>query len=279
MKTDFNKIECDILLALSDFLPHNQNQIADLIGNNHKKSTDRVHVSRCLENLKTYLDRAPNDLDELGKKWVLKQDIQTLRQITEKYPSLISDLQKNDKFLSILIEKHSWIFKLPKLIPERRLIVETPGHEIPRPEYELNDDWEAMPSKPDKELNEAYLLEAEAKLKLKLELSPDFFKICILNDPDNLKDIFDEIFWQTKEGQFYEFIRESILEEQNIISELFPPSPRNNPADNFYPKCSDIIFESCVHHDILTGYKNTEAVDYLKKMIKDDMLKEIGEYP
>lgn len=109
MKTDFHKIESDILVALSDFLPHNQNQIADLIGKNHKvTSTNRVHVTRCLKELKKYLDRVPNELDELGKKWVLKQDIETIRQIVKNYPSLISDLQKSDIVLSLLIDKDNF---------------------------------------------------------------------------------------------------------------------------------------------------------------------------
>ncbi len=83
MKTDLKQIEREVLVALSDFIPHNQNQIADLIGRSHQKSTNRVHVSRSLDNLKPYLKRYPNEIDELGKKWAIDQDIHTLKQIVE----------------------------------------------------------------------------------------------------------------------------------------------------------------------------------------------------
>ena len=105
MKTDFKKIECDILVLLSDFKPYNQNNIADLIGKNHKeKSTNRVHVSRCMKKLKPFLERRPNEIDELGKKWILKEDFETIRQIVRIYPSVILSYCKSDKILSMLID-------------------------------------------------------------------------------------------------------------------------------------------------------------------------------
>ncbi len=102
MNPDLNQIERDILVGLSDFIPRNQNQITDLIHKDRKKSTDRVHVHRALKNLAPYLERSPNKLDELGKRWVFKKDIDIIRQIVKKYPSIVPDLQKSDIILSML---------------------------------------------------------------------------------------------------------------------------------------------------------------------------------
>ncbi len=188
-------------------------------------------------------------------------ELPVTQKLLGKHPVLVQDLQNNDNILSMLVERHSWIFKLPIPIPSH---------------YTFDDEGNAKIDIPSKVLNDAYLLEAKEKLKLKLGLSADFFKICIINEPDNLKNIFDEIFWQTKDGKIYEFIRESLAEEQHINYGLSPPSPRNHPTTNFYSKCSDIIFKSCVYHDIFTGHKNAKAIEYLKKMIKDEMLEKIN---
>lgn len=104
MNPDLNQIETDILVGLSDFIPRNQNQITDLIHKDREKSTDRVHVHRALKNLKPYFERRPNQLDELGKRWVLKKDIDTIRQIVKEYPSpsIVLGLQKSDKIINLI---------------------------------------------------------------------------------------------------------------------------------------------------------------------------------
>lgn len=125
MKADLTQIEADILSVLLDFSPRNQNQITDSIGKSHDNSTDRVHVHRALKNLEPYLKRSRNELDELGKKWTIKldvetitryeakkrqqatietmkRDMETIKQIVEKYPSLIPILQEKGWVMTLL---------------------------------------------------------------------------------------------------------------------------------------------------------------------------------
>ena len=106
MKTDLKQIEADILIRLSDFIPRNQNQITNLIGKDHNNSTDRVHIHRAIKNLEPYLERVPNQLDDLGKKWTLRQHIETTRQIVENYPSLIFYLQRNQIIINQLFAEN-----------------------------------------------------------------------------------------------------------------------------------------------------------------------------
>ncbi len=115
MKTDLKQIEVDILIKLSDFIPRNQNQITDLIGKNHDNSTDRVHIHRALKNLKPYLERALNQLDDQGKKWTIRQHIETTRQIVEKYPSLILYLQKNPIIINQLFVENKTLNQTPQI--------------------------------------------------------------------------------------------------------------------------------------------------------------------
>ncbi|MCX9086817.1 MAG: hypothetical protein OIN90_04570 [Candidatus Methanoperedens sp.] len=186
MKTDFSKKECDILVGLSDFKPRNQNQMADLIGS-REKSTDRVHVSRCLKNIKTYLKRVPNDLDESGTRWVLRYEIQTLRQIAEKYPSIIPDLQNNDKILDLLQDNHPE-FHNPgiEISPELREFCKCDPEEI-RSYIDKGDRRKFKPLIiPFLEAqNQAF----KGDFKNYLRESPTFFKMCLLHDSEPLKDI------------------------------------------------------------------------------------------
>lgn len=188
-------------------------------------------------------------------------ELPIIQKLLEKHPILIQDLQINDTILSMLVERHSWIFKLP---------IQIPSH------YKFDDDRNAKIDIPSKELNNSYTNKAKKDLRLKLELSNAFFKIFLLNEPDTLKNIFDEIFWQTEEGQLYKFIRESLVREQHANSKLFPPSPRDHPTNNFYSKCSAILFKSCIYYDTFTGNKNNKAIEYIKKMIRDEILKEMS---
>lgn len=125
MKADLTQIEADILSVLLDFSPRNQNQITDSIGKSHNNSTDRVHVHRALKNLEPYLKRSRNELDELGKKWTIKldvetitryeakerqqatietmeRDMETIKQIVKNYPSIIPILQEKGWIMTLL---------------------------------------------------------------------------------------------------------------------------------------------------------------------------------
>jgi hypothetical protein len=115
MKTYLKQIEVDILIGLSDFIPRNQNQITDLIGKNHDNSTDRVHVHRALKNLGPYLERAPNQLDDPGKKWTIRQHIETTRQIVENYEPLVLYFQKSQIVINQLFVENKILNHPPEI--------------------------------------------------------------------------------------------------------------------------------------------------------------------
>ena len=200
MKADLTQIETDILSVLLDFSPRNQNQITDSIGKNHDNSTDRVHVHRALKNLKPFLKRHSNEIDELGKKWSLKQDLNTMRQIAIKYPSLNPELQKNEKVLSLLVENYC---KLTH----------------PYPLF-----WVFMQDKEKKELNDLIPLIVE-EFKKKLNSSQTFFKAFLTKDEKILYNEINTIYWYAGyneyEGEFYEKLKDLLIPKGRLAVDIY----------------------------------------------------------
>lgn len=145
-----------------------------------------------------------------------------LQKLIENHPKLLQDLQSNDMILSMLVKKHSWIYKS------------------------------------DKDLNEEHSDTPKEELKVKLKLSEDFFKICLANEPENLRKIFDDIYGSTDE---------SLLDDEFELEQKGQTT--HPPPFNRYYKCTEIIFTSCFYHDILTGHEKTKAVEYVKKRFKE----------
>lgn len=236
MKTDLNNMECDILVALSDFKPRNQNQIADLIGS-HEKSTDRVHVSRCLKNIKSYLKHVFNGFGESGNKWVLKQDIEAFREIIIKYPSLIPDLQKNDKIRGIIAKNFH---------PDLPAIKEF--------EDEVNVFTNMLRGSP-------------TLFKLVLQTSPetlrDRFLTVYVNSPDGIyrRILEDNMSKNTEENDNLKTIREEGLKIK------FPDGLTLEDKKNLklLMEFHDSVYEACVQMDILNGQFNSSAIDYIRK--------------
>lgn len=230
MKTDFIEMESDILAGFSDFIPRNQNQIADIIGN-REKSTDRVHVSRCLKKLKPFLERHQNGLDELGKKWRLKHDIETIMQIVERYPKLLSNLQKNDEVLNMVLKKHVLLVNLNEFIYKKNLL----------------------------------------SFKAKLIISPTFFKICLRNSPQTLISTVKALdFHNSRHNNEYIdsdeiYISMAINFSQNtetISRDVI--SRRNEPViieKSWNDRSLDTLFNACIIWDKLDHLNNNDEND------------------
>lgn len=229
MKADLVQIEATILRGLLDFTPRNQNQMTDIIGS-HNKSTDRVHVTRSLKHLKPFLTQRLPGYDESGKIWILKQDIETIRLIAIKYPSLISDLQNNDKIISLLVDIHKFIYDTMVI---GHLVVKVDNME------HLNQDKE--------------------DLKEKLMLSPTFFKTCLMNKPEKLREMFIKLGTLSDRGMANELLKEA-LKRINGVRE----------PDNFITLTINDIFISCVHNDVLNGDENTEAFNHVAEIMFKD---------
>lgn len=214
MKTDIDKIEKDILVALSDFIPKNQNQMADLIGKDHKKSTDRVHVSRSLEVIEPFLKRVPNQNDELGKIWVLKNDIETIKQIIEKYPSLIPDLQKNELILDMLLDKHPELC-LKEIPSTTREMVREKAKEIPG----FEETFEGLMD----------IESGKKEFKKYLKSSPAFFKMCLLND---IKYITQKVSYI-----YHGFANEYVFDEEQLKTIYREYVPQFRASNMLYKFC------------------------------------------
>lgn len=108
MKAEENRrLEIEILKVLSDFTMRNQNNIVNAVGKNYEKSTDRVLVHRAIQKVKIYLKRTSSpEIDDIGKFWVLKKDLKTIKQVVLDYGELLLTFKDNDTVLSMLVEKH-----------------------------------------------------------------------------------------------------------------------------------------------------------------------------
>lgn len=269
MKADFNKIERDILLGLSDFVPRNQNQITDLIGN-HENSTDRVHVSRSIKKLKPHLAQCINGFDEAGKRWVLKEDLETIRQIVVKYPLLLPQFQKNDKLLSMLVEKQFWMIDFKPFVAEYKKDEEMCKkclehlHEpplcavtdqqrqrclersnLPPPVDDLGK--EGMEFFSGSSSNEAQN-EFELEFKNRLKKSPYFLKTCLVNKEEELKEKMNRVY------------SHGLTPEANPKKRPFEKLIIGWEIGEFLIAYFNKIFEICVFHDILEG-ENTEKAE------------------
>lgn len=166
MKAEENRrLEIEILKALSDFTPRNQNYIANAVGKTYESSTDRVQVHRAVQRIKKYFKRSSSpEIDAMGKFWVLRKDIKTIMQVVLDYPELLETFKDNDAVLSILVEKH------------------------------INEVCT------DEHLSAAQI----AEFKNRLRGSATFFRLYLLEEPKELRRTIDTLFSITERGQAFE---------------------------------------------------------------------------
>jgi|GEM_PF-5167451 len=163
---DSRNVEIRILkLLLCGFNSYNQNNITSLVGLDPIKSTHRVQVSRAITNLSKYLERKRNDLDELGKRWALKKNIEIIKEISEKYPEILEILRYDNIVCKMVYQKHV------------DLISEFYQHI----EGNFNTD---------KHLEWNFLYQ--------LNQSPSFFKYWLQNDSSTLDQIFSDLYNKTQ---------------------------------------------------------------------------------
>lgn len=166
MKVEENRrFEIEILKALSDFTPRNQNKIASAVGKTYEKSTDRVQVHRAIQRIKKYFKRSSSpEVDDMGKFWVLRKDPKTIKQVVLDYPELLETFKDNDAVLSMLVEKH------------------------------VNEVCT------DEHLSGAQI----AEFKNRLKGSATFFRLYLLEEPKELRRTIDTLFSITERGQAFE---------------------------------------------------------------------------
>lgn len=164
LRRDTRQIEMEIIKAMFDFAPRNQNKITNEIGKNYEKSTDRVQVHRAMQKLKKYFERQPLGQEEKGKKWALKKDIKTIKEIVLDYPELLTASQSNDIILTMLVDKH------------------------------VNDTFV------DERLSNVQMLD----FKRRLRKSPTFFRLYLLRESQELRTTLYTLFSITEREQEFE---------------------------------------------------------------------------
>lgn len=236
---DSKFFELQILKILCGFESYNQNNIAKLIGLDPDKSTPRVQVSRVLKKLNKqgYLEQVRLEIDELGKKWAMKRDIETIEGISKEYPEIIPTMQQNEIIISLIVDKLYFFTEEPGPVSDLKGIVETENRE---------------------------------KIKTMLKLSTTFLKIFLQQSTDDLKLAAMDIFWLSDRGQSLKYRNEFI--NKNGITTIMSPQKitlSNNPFGNLLFFVVDIIFQSCVNTDILNGLKNKDVYEYMETLSQE----------
>lgn len=147
-----------------------------------------------------------------------------MRDLFKKYPSIVPDLQNNDKILDMLLDKH------PELC-----LKEYPPELIERFREAVKDAKEAL-------YFENYLKSfvegiepGKNEFKKYLKISPDFFEICLLNEP--------EYITQKVSFMYYGFANEYVFDEEslNFIRGIKVPDFR----------ARNVLFKFCVIKEAL----------------------------
>ncbi len=193
----------------------------------------------------------------LANRWVIENFIQ-VKNIAKKYPELVSDLQKNDMVLLILVENHDWIFSIPKpkileaiRDSEWYLHLCEFGQELPMAHLQ---QYGRSYEKDVEEASEKF----REELKAKLRLSTTFFELFLKNEPEYLKNIFRDFFWLTDIGQAFEYVSKKFgVEDFYGLNEFLR-----------YTTASEEIFKICISTDVLNGNKNSEAIELVKELNK-----------
>jgi hypothetical protein len=179
-------------------------------------------------------------------------NINNIKTILEEYPSLISDLKKNDQVIELILDEHKWISDA---------YCETKKLDLAKLPDSLKDDPDFASILNLVEMKKPF----HDDLKEKLQTSASFFRLFVNNSSDALKHNSMKILAleiKTKSMDFFELERKtkSLKPKSNLMISSF----------------LDIIYESCVISDILNGESCDEGYQYIFDMKK---LKLRDEYP
>jgi len=159
-------------------------------------------------------------------------DIECIRRIYKEYKTLASNIQQNRGVLELIIRNH---FFLPYIGIKRN------KEEIFLDEYIRNSSI-YIPIED--------LTEIESDFIDKLKYSQQMFEICLNNEEDSLKNVFEEIY--------------SLIDKTNMYG-----VKKNGFSINNYTEkgclASDIVFEACLFVDMLKGKDCEEGIKYIEK--------------
>jgi hypothetical protein len=116
---------------------------------------------------------------------------------------------------------------------------------------------------------ETLIEKSKENLMKKLQLSPEFFRLFLMNDKNNL----------------VKYIKECIKILEDVEINVTAWEVHNSPS-NWYEICEinlglDVAFEACVTIDMMQGQSNKEAIEYIrlkKKEVSDKQICQLEDY-
>ena len=156
--------------------------------------------------------------------------IQSLRNMIEEYPYLISKMKR------------------------KNLVLEAIFHEYLDFTYNLNENYKKI------ETNEFAVKINKEDLTKKLELSNEFFKFVLINDRNKLIH-----YTKTIAETFNENINTKLCKEKNSLNYNFLSLDDKDTKREIYFGF-DIAFKACIIKDIMDGKSTTDAIEYIKQM-------------
>lgn len=221
------QVEIEILKVLSDFSPRNQSELTTAIGKSNKKSTDRVKVHRAIGRTAKYYARSmPRRMDDMGKVWVLRKELETIGQIVMDYPELFSHFQSNDIVLRMIIDKHV--------------------------NQVCTDEW----------LEERQ----ELDFKKRLMISATFFQMYLFEPPADLLTTIETMFSITGRGQEFERLNFGEIEQVPELPAELVKRYGFAPYKPSFSDMLDVTFKTCVGADILYHRDCKKGIVLIKEM-------------
>lgn len=206
-------------------------------------------------------------------------EIPNLQRMWDEYSQLHPTMQKNDKIISMLVEKHFWLIDYGKARQELmvdnipfdcdrclrdlqepspcedeqqrqsclKFRKENPEYIVPTtPEHEkLAADAEEFLKKYSEKTQDELALE----FKNRLRMSPYFFKVCLTNTPEELKEQLTKIY--------------SLTLDAHLEKHPFDIFTIGNEPEAILRAFFDKIFEVSVFQDITSKEASKEAEEYI----------------
>jgi DNA-binding MarR family transcriptional regulator len=154
-------------------------------------------------------------------------NLKTLKQ--QEAEEIIETLQKNDKFLGILLEKHPLFYKLYFNSQKVVEIFEGQGIDVDELIQTEKDDF-----------------------KKKLKSSPTFFKICFLNETENIINIFTHMYWF--------FITEYVCDKSGTKEGIDIKNVMDGQDRAPLLRLRNIGYKVCTFVDVLNGLPDSQLL-------------------
>ncbi len=243
----------------------------DLDGTPHYKvigrDLDELKEFEFIDSRKEKMERKSGNIPTLHSIFI---DIQNMKLILAKYPRLISEMQKNDLVLESIFTKGGSLIvdlvflELIRCENYRNSNLHIWGTEVTKFEKDIKDrigdsniTFDPDTKEMFKRLSCTVIEKIKEDFKIKLRLSPEFFRLFVMKDDYELMIYIDACIEIFEDGG-------SLMHH-----ELYLAKDKYTYLKNCIEKCekklgTDMIFEACINTDMMQRQSNQKAKEYLK---------------